>query len=158
MGPGVRRDDSRWSFVSIRSEHELAVTFKVRAGPHVKLSILTDEKQRALGHLLGALQQQPRIVGAHLEGQRLAFLVVAVAHVRRQHPGRRRGRLRKCGCRQRSPRGCHQKGFGRKSHHHAYSSNRSEKLASAHFLNKSRTSLSRQYDDSICRRRRPLSL
>src|SRR6478735_9385039 len=51
---------------SIRAEHELAVAFEVRAGAHVELTILADEEQRALRHLLGALQEQARIVGAHL--------------------------------------------------------------------------------------------
>src|SRR5260370_37509105 len=130
---------------STRPEHELAVAFKERAGPHVELSVMADEEQRALGHLLGDLQQQAGIVGAHLVGKCLTLLVVAIAHVRRQHPGRRRSTLRECGCRQRGQRGCHQEGLGRKSRHPACSQQPVRKsLASANFLNKSRTSMCRQ--------------
>src|ERR1035437_10233340 len=140
-------------------EHELAVAFKERPGPHVELSVLADEEQRVPGHLLRSLEEQSGIVGAHLVGKRLAFLVVAIAHVRREHPGRRRSGLGKCGCRQRCQRGCHQKGLGRKSRHPA-SSCKSKKVefmkgAPASFLNKSRTPLSRQYDVFVRRRMLP---
>src|SRR5712675_2101004 len=113
---------------SIAPEHELAVAFKERSGPHIELPVLSDEKQRALRHLFRALQQQLGIVGAHLVGKRLAFLVVAIAHVRCEHPGRRRRGLRKCGCPQRDQRGCDQQCPGGKSRHHASSRNRSSKL------------------------------
>ena len=42
---------------SIRSEHELAVALEIGAGPDIELTVLAYEEQRALGHLLGALQQ-----------------------------------------------------------------------------------------------------
>src|SRR5215475_8267720 len=70
-----RRNDS------IRAKHELAVAFEVGAGAHVELAVLADEEQRALRHLLGALQQLAGIVGAHLVGERLAVLVIGVAGV-----------------------------------------------------------------------------
>src|SRR5450631_4486560 len=57
---------------SITPEHEFAVAFKERSGPHIELSVLADEKQRALRYLFRALQQQLGIVGAHLVGKRLA--------------------------------------------------------------------------------------
>src|SRR6476469_2138192 len=47
---------------SIRAEHELAVAFEVRAGAHVELTILADEEQRAVRHILGALEEQASIV------------------------------------------------------------------------------------------------
>ena len=84
---------------SIRPEHELAVAFEIGAGPHVELTVLADEEQRSLRHFLRALQQQAGIVGAHLVGEGLAVLAVAIAHVRLQLPGRRRRGLRECGCR-----------------------------------------------------------
>src|ERR1700728_3469975 len=68
--------------LSIRSEHELAVAFEIRAGPHVELPVLPDEEQRALRHFLGALQEHTGVVGPHLVGRGLAFLVVSVSHVR----------------------------------------------------------------------------
>src|SRR5258708_20158649 len=103
---------------AVRPEQELAVALEKRPRGHVKLSVLTDEEPRALRHFLGALQQQARIVGAHLVGKRLAFLVVAVTHVRLQLPRRRRSRLPKCRRRQRAQRACHQKALGPKSRHH----------------------------------------
>src|ERR1700759_1416374 len=67
LGPGTTREEAARS---IRSEHELAVGFEVRSGPHIELPVLADEKQRALGHFLGALQQHTRVVGAHFVGKR----------------------------------------------------------------------------------------
>src|SRR5450631_830437 len=91
---------SRTDWRSIGPEHELAVAFEERSGPHIELSVVADEKQRALRHLFRALQKLAGIVGSHLVGKRLAVLVVAIAHIRRQNPGRRRRGFRKCGCRQ----------------------------------------------------------
>src|ERR1700733_5348133 len=71
---------------SIRPEHELAVALEIRAGPHIELSVLSDEEQRALRHLLGAFQEQAGIARSHLVDEGLAFLVVAIAHVRLQLP------------------------------------------------------------------------
>src|SRR6185369_2328554 len=81
------------SSASFRSELEPAVAFEKRAGPHVELAVLADEEQRALRHLLGALQEIAGIVGSHLVGEGLALLVVAVTHVRLQLPRRRAGAL-----------------------------------------------------------------
>src|SRR5882757_8066613 len=94
---------------SIRAEHELAVALEIGAGAHVELAVVADEEQRALRHFLGALQQHSGIVGAHLVGERLAVLVVAVAHVRLQLPGRRCGGLRQSRCCQPRQGGRHQK-------------------------------------------------
>src|SRR5258705_4026418 len=58
LSPGRRqRVDRR----SPRPEHELAVALEVGAGPHIELPVLADEEQRALRHLLRALQQQAGI-------------------------------------------------------------------------------------------------
>src|SRR6202795_1778391 len=62
MGPGsalvaLAWPGRRWRFPSLRPEHELAVAFEEGTGAHVELTVLTDEEQCALGHLLGALQQ-----------------------------------------------------------------------------------------------------
>src|SRR5579863_6638288 len=75
--------------VSVRSKHEAAVVVEIRAGPHIELSVLSDEEQRALRHLLGALEQDAGIAGPHLVGKRLAVLAVAIAGVRLQLPRRR---------------------------------------------------------------------
>src|ERR1700679_1716065 len=75
LKPGRREFPS-----SIRPEHELAVAFKVRPGPHVELAVVADEKQRPFRHLSGSLQQGGGVVGAHLVGKGLAVLVVAIAH------------------------------------------------------------------------------
>src|SRR6516225_4327957 len=66
---------------SIRAEHELAVAFEIGAGAHVELAVLADEEQGALRHFFGALQKQAGIVGAHLVGESLPFLVINVAGV-----------------------------------------------------------------------------
>jgi hypothetical protein len=59
---------------SIRAEHELAVALEIGAAAHIELSVLADEKQGALRHLLGALQKRAGIVGAHLVHEGLAVL------------------------------------------------------------------------------------
>src|SRR5579872_5487285 len=95
MGPRFRGATA----TLIRSERELAIAFEIWPGAHVELAIVAHEEQRALRHLLGALQQRTGIVGAHLVGEHLAVLVIAVAGVRLQLPGRRPGGLRESGCR-----------------------------------------------------------
>src|SRR4051812_8470878 len=125
---------------SVRSKNELAVAFDERSGAHVELPILPDEEQRALGHLLCSLQEQSGVVGAHPVGKRLAFLVVAVAHVGRQHPGCL-GRFGKSECRGGGGRDREQKSPGRQSFHsQAPQQPPSAMLATgALCLNKSRT-------------------
>src|SRR5262249_15216680 len=123
---------------------------EIGAGAHVELAVMADEEQRALRHLLGALQERAGIAGAHLVGKGLAFLVIGVAGVRLQLPGRRG--LREGGGGQGRQRGCDQKGFGGKSRHsHAP---RVPHLRRRVVLNKSRTTLTRQYD---LRSQRPFS-
>jgi hypothetical protein len=82
---------------------------------------VADKEQRALGHFLCSLEQQARIVGAHLVRERLAFLVVGIAHVLREHPGRRLGGFREAGSTQRDQRGNHQENLGWKVLHTACS-------------------------------------
>src|SRR5579872_3683496 len=113
------RVNPRGCHFSIRSEHELAVTLEIGAGAHVELAVLPDEEQRALRHLLCALQQQAGIVGPHFVGVGLAILVVTVAHIRLQLPRRRRfGKRRR---RERSQYRRHHQGLDRKSCHVVHS-------------------------------------
>src|SRR3954447_933768 len=132
-GEGARRDPA----LLIRPELELAVAFQIRAAAHVELAVVADEEQRALWHLLGALQKFAGIAGAHLVGEGLAVLVIGVAGVGLELPRCCSG-LRQCGCSERAEHGRHQKYPCRKCHHPILP-------IEAPGLNKSRTALPGQF-------------
>src|ERR1700761_6919235 len=101
----------------IRTELELAAAVEERAGAHIELAVFAEEEQRALWHFLGALQQEGGVVGAHLVREGLAVLVVAIAHVGAEHPGRRRRSLGQGGRGRRAERERKQDG-SRRNHRH----------------------------------------